>query len=583
MNPFQRLSNRKAPPRQSRYLTPAQVQRVFSWSRFLIVVMLLLTQLLTLLGLLWVNKTSSERALRTQVHTSLTHLVRVTAETTRAYLHGPAEVVELQRAGMSSGQMNFGTAPQQMAGLNGVLNAVREVDGAMTGRPDGRFVFVQRGATTPGQPPQAPGESGGQGDHSALRFVLSVNTQPVRRVTQGHITAQGQLLNMTEVSNPYDPRQRPWYKQAMQSPGQTVWTAPYIFAASRKPGITVSSTVQAPNQPISAVVAMDVRLDGLAGLLQNLQISPNGRAFIADTQGHAVATSRAWPGDLENRVPLLREISDPPLQALLAGQDALPGQGQEKLRMYSVGKVRYAAVLRDVQVTPEMRWLIGVYAPEADFNAELQEASRKQLWAILLFTLFSVLVAWPLAFRATRPLANLQRQATTDALTGLANRASLLALLHEELRQVKLSNNELAVVLLDLDGFKAINDQYGHRVGDEVLLAVAARLLGSVRPGDMLGRLGGDEFALILKGGTRERIRLRIESIIQELSLRPLEVEGRQFSLGATAGLAFNEPALHREDDELLDAADQALMRGKRLEKGRVWAEGEGRNTVFQD
>ena len=135
--------------------------------------------------------------------------------------------------------------------------------------------------------------------------------------------------------------------------------------------------------------------------------------------------------------------------------------------------------------------------------------------------------------------------------------------------------------MLDLDGFKAVNDSFGHGTGDEVLHAVGARPLGSVRTGDTLGGLGSDEFALILRGETREGIRLRTEGLIHELTHRPLVVEGQQYALGATAGLAFYDLVTRQTGDDLLAHADRALIRGKRLEKGRVWVGGEGRQTLF--
>lgn len=547
------------------YLTPAQARDVFSWSRFMIVLVLLLTQLLTLLGLLWVNHDSSHRAMQTQARTSLTQLVRVTADNTRAYLQGAADVVQIMRVTLGP-QAVAGTSEQQAVRLHGVLTSVPQVDGAMTARADGQFIFVRHQA--------------GAGQ-TAAQFMRIVEVQPVRRVTDAIINAAGQISGRQLVNDPFDPRTRPWYQRAVAAPGKTVWTEPYVFASSRLPGITVASTLQATGQEPRRVAAVDVQLNGLSTLLQGLQVSANGRAFITDGYGHAIAASRAWPNAVQDHIPTLQEVADPPLQYLLAGQDTLNADPGHPLRLFSVNGERYAAVLQRLEIAPGMYWTVGVYAPEADFTSELQETYRRQLWAIVLFTLFSGLLAWPLAFRATRPLASLQRQATTDSLTGLVNRASFLGYLQEELRQAPFSNREVGVVMLDLDGFKAVNDSFGHGTGDEVLHAVGARLLGSVRAGDTLGRLGGDEFALILKGETREGIRLRIEGIIHELTHRPIVVEGQAHALGGTAGLAFYDLAARQTGDDLLARADRALMQGKRLEKGRVWVEGEGRKTIF--
>ncbi|MFC6750159.1 GGDEF domain-containing protein [Deinococcus aquaticus] len=190
-----------------------------------------------------------------------------------------------------------------------------------------------------------------------------------------------------------------------------------------------------------------------------------------------------------------------------------------------------------------------------------------------------------MAHRAARhaPLAELQRQATTDYLTGLPNRASFMAQLNETLRDPP-GSAALGVAMFDLDGFKQVNDTFGHHTGDEVLHAVGARMLAALRVGDTLGRLGGDEFALLIQANSREEVRLRVEGVLDAIARRPIIVDGISHALASTAGLAFHDtdtrtthPTEPRPENsaQLIARADTALIRGKRREKGRVWVEGE--------
>lgn len=531
----------------------------------MIILVLILTQLVTLLALLWAGRTTGENALQNEAKTALSLLTRVTVDNTRAYLQAAASVVEINRALGGLGIDNSASPSQHAASLNSILNAIPQIDGASYTRPDGRFVFVSRQNKVPER-----------------RFLRIITPRPARQVTDGFIDPASRITEQRPVTSTYAPNTRPWFKLAMQNQGHTVWTPPYVFAASQLPGVTVASTFGDNGQN---VMAIDIQLNGLARLLQHTQMSREGRAFIADMNGHAIAASRAWPVNVQGRLPTLAEVADPPLQTILKqtrNLNTTPFQTEETLD-FRVNGERYAAVLRTLEVAPDMHWLVGVYAPQSDFTTELLAVYRDQLWFIGVFILLSSLLAWPLAFQVTRPLASLQRQATTDALTGLVNRASFLGVLHDELTRAALHPHELGVVILDLDGFKQVNDSRGHATGDEVLHAVAARLLSSVRAGDTLGRLGGDEFALLLKGDTRERVKLRVESIIHELTRHPVTVEQTEFFLGATAGLAFNDRQFRRGSAELLAAADKALMYGKRQAKGRVWLEGETHNTSFND
>lgn len=519
---------------------------------------LLLTQLFTLLGVLWVSHVNSERVVRLQAQTALEQLVRVATDSTSNYLQTAANIVQVNRTIWQSSQSTLDQPEQLKLTLQGIVNAIPQNSGAMIGQSNGNFTFVRRDGPD--------------------RFIRQIETQPTRRVTDTTLLANGQSTSV-EVSNNFDPSSRPWFKQAVAEPGQTVWTAPYIFASSQLPGITVAATID--KRPRPTVVAVDVQLRGLTQFLQGVQFSPSGRAFIVDEAGHAIAASRAWPVQIQGRIPLLSEVADPPLQALLSRSKVLVANNNEKLLQFSVNGQRYGAVLKAFEVQPGLHWTVGVYAPESDFTGDLTRLYRQQLWVILLVMLLSAAVAWPLAFQATRPLSTLQQQASTDALTGLRNRASFLAHLRESLQEAPEPHNELGVVVLDLDGFKSINDTFGHAVGDEVLAAMGKRLQTAVRSGDVLSRLGGDEFAFLLRGRTREMVKLRAEGIIHDLVNQTITTKGIEHSLGATAGLAFREEGSDEGAEMLIARADQALLRGKRRDKGRVWISGQNGSTLL--
>jgi diguanylate cyclase (GGDEF)-like protein/PAS domain S-box-containing protein len=156
--------------------------------------------------------------------------------------------------------------------------------------------------------------------------------------------------------------------------------------------------------------------------------------------------------------------------------------------------------------------------------------------------------------------ARLAYQAMHDPLTGLPNRALLLDRLDQAVARAKRSGHPCAVLYIDLDRFKQVNDNLGHEGGDRLLVAVAERLRGAVRPGDSVGRMGGDEFVLLADGITDINIVLDIAERVRHAVMLPIVLRGESVTIGCTIGIALADEL---EPDELLRRADQALYRAK--------------------
>jgi diguanylate cyclase (GGDEF)-like protein/PAS domain S-box-containing protein len=163
----------------------------------------------------------------------------------------------------------------------------------------------------------------------------------------------------------------------------------------------------------------------------------------------------------------------------------------------------------------------------------------------------------------------LQHQAFHDSLTNLANRALFTDRLgHALTRQGRHPLSTLAVLFLDLDDFKTINDSLGHAAGDQLLLAVAERMRGALRPEDTSARLGGDEFAVLLEETGREGAREAAERL-QDALRSPFDVQGRQVVMRGSIGISTSH-AEGTTPDDLLRHADLAMYTAKARGKGRI-------------
>jgi len=163
----------------------------------------------------------------------------------------------------------------------------------------------------------------------------------------------------------------------------------------------------------------------------------------------------------------------------------------------------------------------------------------------------------------------LRSETQRDMLTGLLNRRSLHALLQELCSQP----GRHALLFIDLDGFKSVNDQAGHAAGDQVLQQVAARLTRCVRQGDTLVRLGGDEFVMVLPHCPEEPARRTARQIVDALHDKPFTLEdGRGFRIGASIGLRLFGGAAGSAEavEDLLADADAACYAAKRAGRSRV-------------
>lgn len=172
--------------------------------------------------------------------------------------------------------------------------------------------------------------------------------------------------------------------------------------------------------------------------------------------------------------------------------------------------------------------------------------------------------------REVKHRENLQKKSMTDALTGLSNRGYMLERITDYISQEKRKEDICALIFIDLDNFKQVNDKWGHKYGDKVLLEVAMRLKTSMWDKEICSRLGGDEFLVFLKGmSTQQEVEDRAKSLLHELEIE-FSKEGKESKVTCSIGIALcnscNIPV-----DLLLQNADRAMFRAKEQGKNQIY------------
>ncbi|KRA30402.1 histidine kinase [Rhodanobacter sp. Root627] len=225
-----------------------------------------------------------------------------------------------------------------------------------------------------------------------------------------------------------------------------------------------------------------------------------------------------------------------------------------RLKGYRSGAVDYIAKpINDAILQSKVRVFLDLYSARVQLQQAMDELTERNQQLQVEIT------------ERKRVEAQVRHQATHDMLTGLPNRVLFHDRLQTAMQRGSRQHHPFALALMDIDGFKAVNDTYGHPAGDALLQAIGMRLRGHLRSNDTVARLGGDEFALILEDVTDVAPILERCQQVCDLLARPYPLEGRhgpfEANISASIGIALWEEKA--DDEELIQAADRALYRAK--------------------
>jgi diguanylate cyclase len=273
---------------------------------------------------------------------------------------------------------------------------------------------------------------------------------------------------------------------------------------------------------------------------------------------------------------MLLYVADSIYVLRLAGGDAQVSLVPNLFYLSGVLLLAFAAWQPQREADPEAleRWSVlivpGGFVMTAIALLFYDHFSRLGSLALVLavLTLLAAMMRTALTFREVRALAVTRREATTDELTALPNRRLFLRTVDDAIRSAEQSGGSLALLILDLDQFKQLNDTLGHYAGDILLRQVGPRAKAVLRSTDMLARLGGDEFGILLAAPCGEHEALRIAGRVNDALRQPFEVEGLHLHVAASIGIAIF-PQHSQDVRQLLRHADVAMYQAKIARSGR--------------
>ncbi len=525
----------------------------------LLVIALALVLVLTVVSILVSTRSTAERVTIQQMEQVMTRVAFEASDEAGAFLDPAASMARLSADLLDDGVFDESDPAEFEEFLIDVLRENRLWAGLFVGRPDGDFFYVKR-----------------DDEVIANGFRTKVITvdDGAREVALTWRDEVGTVVRRgTDPDDAYDPRQRPWYEAAVAA-GDSVWTDPYVFFSSRQPGITVSAPLSGRVGVDEGVFGVDVEIRQLSEILANLPISEEGAAFIVDASGQLVGISEAVELGLEDGNSLRRlrptEVGDPTLREAAAALADIGGPVVDEAAF-----VPFEADGREWRAgfepfaTGRWPWTIAVYAPEDDFLGEVRETQAANTRLAVVVGALALLTVLAITTGLTRPLARMRVSVETDQLTGLANRRAL------DRRGPGLVANAahdavpLAAVVMDIDHFKAVNDSYGHNLGDEVLTAVAGRLRRSVDEADLLVRQGGEEFLVVLPGTDQDGAEAVARRLVAAIRGAPINTSEGPIPVTISAGAAAGVPRDGTSIRDLVGSADKALYEAKREGRDR--------------
>ena len=229
----------------------------------------------------------------------------------------------------------------------------------------------------------------------------------------GYLDMQGNLLRTEMKDLGYDPRERPWYKNAAISPGpdEVFWTKPYTFFTTKEPGITISSGWRDPVTGTVFVIAFDIKLIDISGFTTSLDVSPNGEAVILTEEGNVIGLPRAFTTRDQQKASVMKHLDEleiPLLQAAFRRDGTL--QQEKGVFSFTSGKWRWWGAIETYPLGKVQQLLISIMVPERDFLGDVRRQASYMILIFVVSLLVAIVMSFVLASRYSKPLQALAQR-----------------------------------------------------------------------------------------------------------------------------------------------------------------------------
>jgi diguanylate cyclase (GGDEF)-like protein len=377
------------------------------------------------------------------------------------------------------------------------------------------------------------------------------------------------------------------YSQAVAQLLQGDWCDPSSQIGSYPTGEMPQPQLMRSMAESGQLLAYPVTAQGISTLFLEAAFYRRGANLASAAQRRAAVAG--WVGSSFDVTALIRQAVDEHPGLSVALYHSNPGRPEKLVGRLGPGRLADAiAYDSKMQIDGAWRVLARGSVAAGDLSADLQGLALLVVGTIVSLLLFALVLVLTRSREQALGMVQektgeLRHQALHDALTGLPNRVLALDRAEQMLARARRRQVPVAALYVDIDGFKHVNDSFGHAAGDELLRIVATRLAGVVREGDTAARLGGDEFVVLVEGSALDAGPELVAERLLEVLRQPYDMNGearRQLSLTASIGIALGERA---SADELLRDADVALYEAKAAGRNCYMLFQSSMQTAVQD
>lgn len=517
---------------------------------------LVAVEVATVTAVVMSQRVRTDKALELHTQQLLRGVVDRTRDDALKFLTQAQKVVQLSEKLFASGLLSLEREAELENYFLDQLSIVPQMAGIYFADPGGRFLFSRRNSKD-----------------EASTFETKIIDLPnnVRRVRK--VWRDDDYLELSReaiAGDNYNPRERPWFVKAMANT-ELIWSEPYIFFTSGAPGITTAMRVTDAEGKVLGIVGADVELSAISSFLAGEPVAANGGAAVlvhqsGDVLAYPLQDKLQIVEDGRARLARLDEldaVTSRAARALKAKYPNFAALKQSHFDAFVVDGKQIVSMFVPFGDARQWPWLMGVYAPEENFSGTIRAGQQQALVIAIATSIVIMLAAFMLSPALIRPLAALQERASRDPLSGLLNRRSFEELSARPFNQARQGAIELSVIMLDIDFFKAVNDNFGHQVGDEVIVAVAGRLQQTLSATDLVARYGGEEFAILLPGAAAGEANAVAERIRKSIGDSPVSTSAGAVSITVSLGVAgFDNDSDSIAD--LLSIADFWMLEAKR-------------------
>ena len=380
------------------------------------------------------------------------------------------------------------------------------------------------------------------------------------------------VVPKNELQNKHD---RYYFKETCKLPINKIYISPFdlnkehgVIEKPIKPMIRFSTPVQGVDGTPKGIIIMNYLGKNILKNIKQQNTSHTESWYLLNQEGYWLSSNNSreeWGFMYNDRKQFTLKVREPQLWNSIVSRDF----SQQILDDYLITTIYLSPYGGD----SHRSWILMTKTPTGTRNVHIIYFINKLLVIGGLITLILLILSIILARVIVKKnilREALEHAALYDTLTSLPNRKLLLERLERLREQCIRYKRGFGILFIDLDGFKAVNDNYGHDAGDKLLQEVASRMNKVVRKSDTVSRIGGDEFVIILDGVENEEFSSIIANkIIKELSI-PIDIGPQSVKIGASIGASIFSVGSDEEIDSIMKRADEAMYMAKESGKNRV-------------